>query len=47
MQNKIVIGFNIQIMFLIFVAKMNGLEFRHRGREMVDYLVDYLDNIDA
>ena len=26
---------------------MNGLEFRHRGREMVDYLVDYLDNIDA
>ena len=26
---------------------MDGLEFRHRGREMVDYLVDYLDNIDA
>ena len=26
---------------------MDGLEFRHRGREMVDYVVDYLDNIDA
>ena len=47
MQNKIVTCFNIQIFFLIFVVKMNGLEFRHRGREMVDYLVDYLDNIDA
>ena len=29
------------------ITIMNGLEFRHRGREMVDYLVDYLDNIDA
>ena len=27
--------------------KMDGLEFRKRGREMVDYIVDYLDNIDA
>ena len=26
---------------------MDGLEFRKRGREMVDYIVDYLDNIDA
>jgi hypothetical protein len=26
---------------------MDGLEFRKRGREMVDYMVDYLDNIDA
>lgn len=26
---------------------MNGLEFRRRGRQMVDYMVDYLDNIDA
>ena len=26
---------------------MDGLEFRKRGRDMVDYIVDYLDNIDA
>ena len=26
---------------------MDGMEFRKRGREMVDYIVDYLDNIDA
>lgn len=26
---------------------MNGFEFRQRGREMVDYMVDYLENIDA
>jgi hypothetical protein len=26
---------------------MDGPEFRKRGREMVDYIVDYLDNIDA
>jgi aromatic-L-amino-acid decarboxylase len=26
---------------------MDGLEFRRRGREMVDYMVDYLENIDA
>ncbi len=26
---------------------MDGLEFRKRGREMVDYMVDYLENIDA
>lgn len=26
---------------------MDGYEFRRRGREMVDYIVDYLDNIDT
>ena len=26
---------------------MDGLEFRKRGREMVDYIVDYLDRIDT
>ncbi|XP_040573088.1 aromatic-L-amino-acid decarboxylase [Lepeophtheirus salmonis] len=26
---------------------MEGIEFRKRGREMVDYIVDYLENIDA
>ena len=26
---------------------MDGLEFRRRGREMVDYIVDYLDRIDT
>ncbi len=26
---------------------MDGHEFRKRGREMVDYIVDYMDNIDA
>ncbi len=30
-----------------FTEIMDGLEFRKRGREMVDYIVDYLDNIDA
>ena len=24
---------------------MDGPEFRHRGREMVDYIVDYMENI--
>ena len=26
---------------------MDGLEFRKHGRDMVDYIVDYLDNIDS
>ena len=34
--------FNLAVIFT-----MDGLEFRKRGREMVDYIVDYLDNIDA
>ena len=32
---------------MTFQDIMDGLEFRKRGREMVDYIVDYLDNIDA
>ena len=39
-----------KILCKIFQGKlfvMNGSEFRKRGREMVDYIVDYLDNIDA
>ena len=32
---------------MTFQVIMDGLEFRKRGREMVDYIVDYLDNIDA
>ena len=32
---------------IAFQVIMDGLEFRKRGREMVDYIVDYLDNIDA
>ena len=26
---------------------MDGVEFRKHGRDMVDYIVDYLDNIDS
>ena len=30
-----------------FQINMDGLEFRKHGRDMVDYIVDYLDNIDS
>lgn len=32
-------------MYISRLSKMNSEEFRKRGKEMVDYIVDYLDTI--
>jgi hypothetical protein len=40
-------GFCNFFFFSDSAGSMDGLEFRKRGREMVDYMVDYLENIDA
>ena len=43
----IAMSFSQLFQLLNFQIKMDGLEFRKHGRDMVDYIVDYLDNIDS